>query len=369
MPAGRDGKPRGTETDPLAGQCGRQSARRQTVKEYCYCSVQPKGMSSVYSYLADDGMDIRIGTPVEIPFGHDNVLTKGLVVDFGYYTEDNAPWPVEKTKKIIRVLTPEEYESDWDDAGKNGKDGKDDGLSEQDKKEIAEAMGYILSGNYDEMFKWAVNHHDRVDCPGIMKVVCSCYQLCVAQNNPVAALNLGTLYYTGDGVPQNFKKAEELYKIAAAAGEVRAICNLGYVYYYGRCGEVDYARAFQCFNLGAVLYDDANCLYKLGDMYRDGLFVTANGKFAFQLYLRALQQVSVPNTDHNCAPDIQFRLGRELVEGDIVTQNAENGLSLLTEALGGFYARRKNDAAVPELVQKTKELISKAEKILDADMK
>ncbi len=36
-------------------------------------------MSSVYSYLADDGMDIRIGTPVEIPFGHDNVLTKGLV--------------------------------------------------------------------------------------------------------------------------------------------------------------------------------------------------------------------------------------------------------------------------------------------------
>ncbi len=286
-------------------------------------------------------MDIRIGTPVEIPFGHDNVLTKGLVVDFGYYTEDNAPWPVEKTKKIIRVLTPEEYESDWDDAGKNGNDGKDDGLSEQDKKEIAEAMGYILSGNYDEMFKWAVNHHDRVDCPGIMKVVCSCYQLW----------------------------AEELYKIAAAAGEVRAICNLGYVYYYGRCGEVDYARAFQCFNLGAVLYDDANCLYKLGDMYRDGLFVTANGKFAFQLYLRALQQVSVPNTDHNCAPDIQFRLGRELVEGDIVTQNAENGLSLLTEALGGFYARRKNDAAVPELVQKTKELISKAEKILDADMK
>ena len=110
MPAGRDGKPRGTETDPLAGQCGRQSARRKTVKEYCYCSVQPKGMSSVYSYLADDGMDIRIGTPVEIPFGHDNVLTKGLVVDFGYYTEDNAPWPVEKTKKIIRVLTPEEYE-------------------------------------------------------------------------------------------------------------------------------------------------------------------------------------------------------------------------------------------------------------------
>jgi hypothetical protein len=351
-----------------ARQTGNAHRKEKPVKEYCYCSVQPKGMSSVYSYLADEGMDIRIGTPVEVPFGHDNVLTKGLVVDFGYYTEDNAPWPVEKTKKIIRVLSPEEYESDWDENQNGEAAGDESALSEDDKKEIAEAMGYILSGNYDEMFKWAVNHHDRVDCPGIMKVVCSCYQLCVEQNNPVAALNLGTLYYTGDGVPQNFKRAKELYEIAAAAGEVRAICNLGYVYYYGRCGEVDYAKAFQCFNLGAVLYDDPNCLYKLGDMYRDGLFVTANGKYAFQLYLRALQEISAPNADHSCAPDIQFRLGRELVDGDIVTQNAENGLSLLTEALSGFYARRKSDAAVPELIQKTKDLILKAEKMLDADM-
>lgn len=120
-----------------ARQTGNAHRKEKPVKEYCYCSVQPKGMSSVYSYLADEGMDIRIGTPVEVPFGHDNVLTKGLVVDFGYYTEDNAPWPVEKTKKIIRVLSPEEYESDWDENQNGEAAGDESALSEDDKKEIA----------------------------------------------------------------------------------------------------------------------------------------------------------------------------------------------------------------------------------------
>lgn len=343
------------------------------MKEYCYCSVQPKGMSSVYSYIADEDQEIRIGTCVEVPFGPDNHVIKGIVVTFGYFTEENAPWPLEKTKHILRVITSQEYLQDdtateTDHSGSMQDPNPDDQLSESDKKEIAQAMTYMLSRNYEEMFKWATEHHNRVDSPGIMKVVCSCYEMCVAQNNTDAALNLGTLYYTGQGVPQDFKKAAQLYEIAASAGDVRALCNLGYCYYYGRHQEADYAKAFQCFNLGAVLHDDPNCLYKLGDMYRDGKFVKENGKYAFQLYLRAYQTANLPNADQSCLPDIQFRLGRELLEGDIVEKNVDEALALLVSALTGFYQRRKTDSYVQERIQETKELIAKAEHILDQDV-
>lgn len=52
-----------------------------------------------------------------------------------------------------------------------------------------------------------------------MDKVRECYEICAEQGNTTAALNLGTLYYNGTSIPQDFKKAAYYYEIAAAAGE------------------------------------------------------------------------------------------------------------------------------------------------------
>lgn len=56
--------------------------------------------------------------------------------------------------------------------------------------------------------------------------------------NLTAALNLGALYYEGNFIERDFKKAIHLYELATESDDnetrVRAWCNLGYCYYYGR---------------------------------------------------------------------------------------------------------------------------------------
>lgn len=143
--------------------------------------------------------------------------------------------------------------------------------------EYLEAMDeleyYISEENYDMVFEWGCRFHDEVNCPQILQKVVEAYTLCMNNGNTDAALNLGTYYYMGRYVQQDYQKAYELYKIAADAGSLRAICNVGYCYYYGRHQQVDYAKAYEYFVKGALLFDDANCLYKLGDMYLNGLSV------------------------------------------------------------------------------------------------
>ena len=58
-------------------------------------------------------------------------------------------------------------------------------------------------------------------------------ELGVQQGNAEAALNLGKMAETGRGVPQNYKRAAELYQIAADEGIVQAQSALGKLYANG----------------------------------------------------------------------------------------------------------------------------------------
>ena len=325
---------------------------------YRYCSVQPKGMKTVYAYLSDDEM--KVGAFVEIPFGKDNKTVKGVVLEVNEYTADDAPFPVEKTKKIIRIISENEYKAEdipnddaydyaWDD-------------------EIAEVEEYIKDNDYDEIFLWACDHHECIESQNVMDKVRSCYEICVEQSNPTAALNLGTLYYNGTSVPQDFVKAAHYYEIAAAAGERRALCNLGYCYYYGRHQEVDYERAYHYFNLCAQLHNDPNCLYKIGDMYQSGKYLEKNDRYAFLLYDRAYSAINNEDEDQFCRADILFRIGKCLVEGKGVNRNVHTGHRLLCMALSGFYERRKTDPFVKGLIDSAKKEIAKAEALMDDEV-
>ncbi|HEX3076132.1 MAG TPA: hypothetical protein VHQ24_04635, partial [Lachnospiraceae bacterium] len=62
-----------------------------------------------YYYLADDD-SIEVGDYVLVPAGKDNHTAIVEVVNIEYFSETEAPLPVEKTKHIIRKCTEADFE-------------------------------------------------------------------------------------------------------------------------------------------------------------------------------------------------------------------------------------------------------------------
>ncbi|WP_051226399.1 tetratricopeptide repeat protein [Butyrivibrio sp. MC2013] len=326
--------------------------------KYCYCSIQPRGMNTEYFYISDFGL-LQAGDFVEVPFGKDNVMMKGVVIMSDIFEGDKVPFPADQTKHIIRQITQEEFEK-TDESG--------DVMTPEDREDLEQIVEILEDENYDAMYQWAVEHHERDDSIQIMQKVVQCYEECVKQNMAAAALNLGTLYYEGRYVRQDYTKAYELYKIAADAGEPRAICNLGYCYYYGRHQEVDYDKAYDYFLKGALLFDDSNCLYKLGDMYLHGYHVEVNERYAYLLYERAMfASYSEDGRPDPTIADIMQRLGQCFLYGIGVSADVPKALTLLNNALTGFYYRRKEDPSAKKLIELTKKYIEDAERILDEE--
>ena len=78
--------------------------------EYIFCSVIFSGGYKSYYYLADDD-SIEVGDSVLVPAGKDNHEVIVEVVDVEYFSEENVPLPIEKTKKIIRKCMEEDLDS------------------------------------------------------------------------------------------------------------------------------------------------------------------------------------------------------------------------------------------------------------------
>ena len=98
---------------------------------------------------------------------------------------------------------------------------------------------------------------------------------------------IGTMYYSGRMVKQDFAKAKVLYEQASKEGSTQALINLGYIHYYARCGgEPNYELAFNCFLRASKIGDDnetTEALYKLSDMYEKGYYVKRQRSKSFHL--------------------------------------------------------------------------------------
>lgn len=77
--------------------------------EYIFCSVTFDGGNKSYYYLTDDD-SIEAGDLVLVPAGKENHEVVVEVVNIEYFSEENAPLPVEKTKKIIRKCTDKDFD-------------------------------------------------------------------------------------------------------------------------------------------------------------------------------------------------------------------------------------------------------------------
>ncbi len=69
---------------------------------YRYCFVRVDH-GRRYSYLTN-GLPVKKGDHVRVPYGKNNELKEGVVHAVGNYTRDTAPWPPEKTKCVLEIL-------------------------------------------------------------------------------------------------------------------------------------------------------------------------------------------------------------------------------------------------------------------------
>lgn len=78
-------------------------------EEYIFCSVIfDEGYKSYYYITQDDS--IEVGDLVLVPAGKDNHTAVVEIVNIEYFSEDDAPLPVEITKHIIRKCTKDDFD-------------------------------------------------------------------------------------------------------------------------------------------------------------------------------------------------------------------------------------------------------------------
>jgi TPR repeat protein len=107
-----------------------------------------------------------------------------------------------------------------------------------------------------------------------------------ARGEAEALGHLGTCYYYGKGVPQNYERAAELWMQAAAKGDSRAQGCLGQLYHDGQGVPQSYERAAELYKQAAAK-GHAGAQAGLGDMCRDGKGVPQSYERAAELYQQA----------------------------------------------------------------------------------
>ncbi len=171
------------------------------------------------------------------------------------------------------------------------------------------------------------------------------YSLAFDRQDRVRINNFGTLFYNGRIGFQDFGKAAEYYKMASDLGFSLATENLGYIYYYGRTGEVNYEMAYQLFSKASAVFNRACSTYKLGDMFKNGHYVTMDLNSAFECYKRAESLIGngpAENSADRVAADIYFRLGECYFYGKGTETDYDKALEYFQKAERGFIVKVRN---------------------------
>ena len=245
-------------------------------------------------------------------------------------------------------------------------------ISNEDGYRIKVLERRIASGDLDAMMEYAqiyqCDYPEEVT-PDIAQKIVTCYETCLEAGNLTAALNLGAMYYSGNLIPRDFRKAVRYYEQATQSENVgtqlRAWTNLGYCYYYGRDIPVDDEKAFNCY-MHAAIQRFANALYKIGDMYRYGRFVRKDEQLALTFYEQALDEVYERQPEY---PDIALRIGECALYGIGMEKNIYTAFEMLTKAEATTYTKiRKRDPFAASVLPKIKKLLNEARRQVEQDL-
>jgi hypothetical protein len=139
------------------------------------------------------------------------------------------------------------------------------------------------------------------------------------------------MYVAGDGVGQNYKAAETLFKEAGLAGDPDAQNNLGCIYLGGLGTEKNEVEAARWFELSAN-QGNQKAQLSLGLMYRDGMGIVQNYEQAYRWL-----QASAEQGDDGA----QFHLGSMLISGEGAPEDSMQGYKWLKSS-----AQQGNELAI-----------------------
>ena len=142
------------------------------------------------------------------------------------------------------------------------------------------------------------------------------------QGDAAAQFNVGLLYSSGQGVPQDAGAAAQWYRLAADQGYAKAQLNLADMYAEGNGVPQDFVEAAKLYG-EAAKQRNANARYKLAYLYHNGIGVSRDSKQAVDLYQQAADQG---------LPEAQLMLGILYSLGEAVPQNLEIAYLWLTLA-------------------------------------
>ncbi|MBQ3725850.1 MAG: sel1 repeat family protein [Selenomonadaceae bacterium] len=245
-------------------------------------------------------------------------------------------------------------------------------MTREDKYRIKVLKKKISAGDLDAMMEYAQMYQNKFPeevTPAVAKKMVRCYKTCMKAGNLTAALNLGAMYYGGEFIPRDFRKAVRYYKKATRSDDLEtwlwAWTNLGYCYYYGRDIPVDDEKAFNCY-MRAALRGGANALYKIGDMYRYGRYVAKDEQMAVLFYKRALREV---HENHPVYPDIAKRIGECALYGIGMKKNIYKALNMLAKAEIKTYVKiKERDPFAASLLPKIKRMLAEARAQVEQDL-
>lgn len=196
----------------------------------------------------------------------------------------------------FRVLSDDER-LHWETMGAEAEDFENCPYAQYFSEEEFDAVSEICEAAAADDFAWmhAFLAHNGVDLPRWRRnnafevLLKRALEHGVACGDADCCCDLANMYHAtdGEGAPEDFAVAIELYERGRAAGCDQASVNLGYIYYYGRGVERDFVRAYECFAQAAVLADNPEAYWKLGDLYAAGAGVAQSDAVAWRLYCRA----------------------------------------------------------------------------------
>jgi hypothetical protein len=128
-----------------------------------------------------------------------------------------------------------------------------------------------------------------------------------------AQLDLGTIYYNGEGVPKDFAEALKWYRKAAEQGNARAQHNLGVCYDQGNGVPKDGTEAVKWYRKAAD-QNVAEAQYNLGVAYANGESVPKDPAEAVKWYRKAAEQ---GDADAQCNLGVMYLKGVGVLKDEI----------------------------------------------------
>lgn len=305
--------------------------------KYYLVNVRFQENSREYAYISGDE-SIETGDKVLVPVGYDNEEKEAVVSGTAYVTEETAPYPVEKMKRVLKKISGNNTGSAVKKEGAAGSDTPGAGMNAV----IEEAIRHKISEWTDPETNNCIAPPEEIETYKEMVLQG------VEKGWPEALEALAYASYGGNNVfPEDWKKSEECLLKLIEDGDYPLpfyYNTLGYIYYYGRTtgGKPQYEKAFQYFSVAAI-YGIYEATYKLADMLMEGKGVIKSVPAAVKL----IENVYADNRQlfedevFDCKfADVALRLGNIYENGIGKEQDLETAYSLYLQAQYAIRERR-----------------------------